>query len=326
MKRNATDKFPREPDLDAQQTATRRKPPSTPSSLTIVPPNPSLPLTAALPSRLGFTSVYNPEDSTALDRVDAFYLVPPARRGDTVYLTYQARPTLQPTETQRDGNFGQSQIPTSMVVPRLMFPARADNQNAFLWAGIERRDEAARCIDTMLGSLYSKGTLPACVAGAGFRTHKRLMDGDGNGLRLQLGSLLRNDKSERPSDDLSNPATGPTTNGLSIPSSKHPESVTFEVGRDTFFLGIREAAHDTDASEWKRDQIYPDLETQLKPLASNRRVTLESIPFGHFKKVVQESIESQSHITHEARCIFGNVELCGPDAPSTIASPSTAAS
>jgi hypothetical protein len=325
MKHNATHQFVRGSDSDAEQTTKRRKTTSTASSSTIAHPKPSLPLTAASPSRLGFTSLYSPENPTALDRVDAFYELPPLKRGDAVYLTYQAKPTPQPTETQGDSNLKQSQIPTSMVVPRLMFPARPGNLHAFKWGDIKRRDEAARCIDTILGSLYSQGTLSASVAGADFRTHKRLMNGDGNTLRLQLGSFLRNEKSERPSDDISNPATGPSTNRPSIPSSNHPENVLLEVGGGIFILNIREAAEHTDASEWEKDKIYPDLETQLKPLPSNRRVTVESIPFGHLEKVLQKSIETQSHITKEARCIFGNVVLCGPDAPSTVASTSTAA-
>jgi hypothetical protein len=318
MKHNATHQFVRGSDSDAEQTKTRREPHSTPSSSTIVPSNSSLPLTAS-PSRLGFTSFYNPQDPTALRRMDAFYDLPQGSKGDAVTLTFHTMAILQPTRTQGSLGPDQSQVHTAIIVPRLMFPARLEDLDAFGWADIGRRNEAAERIDTQLGILYSQGTLSGCVAAANFRTYRRLLNGDGNTFRRQLGTYLRKENAVPTSDVQSSAPTGPATL-----TSKVPESLTVKVGSDIITLNVWEAAKGTDSRDWKEDEYYPNLKKQLKP-PPNRKLTIESNILKTFEENVRESVERQSHITKEARCVFGNVVLCGPDAPRTVATSSSAA-
>jgi hypothetical protein len=315
MEQNATHRSVRASDSDAEQTKTRREPHSTPSSWLFIAPKPSLPSR----SRLGFTSFYNPQDPTALRRMDAFYELAQGSKSNAVTLTFHTMAKPQPIRTQGSLGPEQLEVHTAMIVPRLMFPARSGDLDAFGWADIGRRNEAAERIDTQLGILYSEGTLSGCVAASNFRTYRRLLNGDGNTFRRQLGTYLRKENAVPTSDVRSSAPTGPATL-----TSKVPESLTVKVGSDIITLNIWEAAKGTDSRDWKEDEYYPNLKTQLKP-PPNRKLTMESTILKTFEEEVRESIKSQSHITKEARCVFGNVVLCGLDAPRTVATSSSAA-
>ena len=325
MRYNATHNF-EESNWDAQHTTTTLEPPLTPFS-TIVQPKPSSstnpPLESQASSQPNFLSVVTAEDSTGTTRPDAYYVPPKDKRHHhKVILAFNTSiRNPEPTEHETDQNSEQPQIETVLISARLMLPIKNAKLASREWWNKKRRDEAATWINTNLGTLYTEGALPGCLADRGFLTHSGLMREDGNRFRAQLRLLLQSDENLTPtSDGPADPTSGPSTS-----ASKTPRKPQITVGSDTFDLVIRQTVN---TLAWTDGQFYPDLETPLKALTKHQRYPdpLDNAQMEKYRKSIKESIESQSHITHEARCIFGDAVLCGPDAPRTIASTSTAAS
>ena len=253
-------------------------------------------------------------------RADTFYKRPyPGKRGAHVVLTFQAK--ASPNEKTRTGE----ERDTAMLSVRLMFPTDSADRKAVKWGDVKRRDEAAKWIDDNLGSLYSQGSLSGCVAGGGFRTHGTLMEGDGNTFRLNLGSLLQDLSLKSVSAGLQDPATDPSS---SAPSDKGARTRLYiDLPGGKHVLDIREAAKGTDIDKWEKGQCFDDLQTQLKPKGSNGRVTMENRDYEGLKKRIQKSNQKKSYHTDQARCVFGNVVLCGPrgEMPDTVGSTNTIA-
>ena len=141
-------------------------PPSIPSTSTNVSPQPSHsttpPLQPRAPSHLDFFTVANTENATATTRRDAFYVPPENQRFNNVILAFNTSTAFtRPTTTGTDKKSEQSPIETLCISARLMFPVRDGNIAEWEWWDQDRRDEAARWINTNLGELYSRGT---CLA------------------------------------------------------------------------------------------------------------------------------------------------------------------
>jgi len=236
--------------------------------------------------------------------------------------------SLTPTEPPRTGTDYDSEetpIETLLISAQLRFPVpEGSTAKSYQWSK-ERRDEAALCINIKLGRLYSQGALSGCMAYKNFDTHARLMSGDGAQFCGQLDALLRADEALIPTDDgLADPTSGPST----FPS-KTPTHALITVGSDTFPLEIVQAAPFTGpgTSAWKEGQSYSDPDIPLKHLdkvKKTRRYNDNRIKI--LQKSINESIARQSYKSSKVRSFFGNVVVCGPDAPRTIASTSTAAS
>jgi len=299
---------------------------SNPSTSAIVQPKPSpftIPLSQPQASnQLNFLTAYSPENPTATGRADTFYT--PPEDGRSVILAFHT--SLTPTEPQKCGTDYKSEetpIETLFISAQLRFPVPEGSMaDSYLWSK-ERRDEAALCINTKLGRLYSQGALSGCMAYKNFDTHARLMSGNGAQFCGQLDALLRADEALTPADDgPADPTSGPST----FPS-KTPTHALITVGSDTFPLEIVQAAPFTGpgTSAWKEGQSYFDPDIPLKHLdkvKKTRRFNDNRIKL--LQNSINESIERKSYESSMVRSFFGNVVLCGPDAPRTIASSSTA--
>lgn len=269
------------------------------------------------PTEFGFTSLYNSKDPMDRRRKDAFYEWQPteAARGDApVMLTFQAEMCpKQPTRTGAEQN-------TAMLSVRLMFPAHLGDRNAFGWKDVTRRDEIARWIDTRLGTLCSRGILSGCIAGGSFQSYDLLMQGRGSTFRLQLGSLLRDPDPLSVRDSPSNSANNPSASEPFGNIRKTTERIIMKLWTRNSTLRIREAAEGTDSTNWQEGQYFDDLETQLKPVPS-KAVTYDTTKYRNLKPKIQKSIDDESYRTNSARCVFGNVVVCGPDVEETIGKP-----
>jgi hypothetical protein len=304
------------------------QPTSTPSFLSTVQSKPSpptnLPSEPQVHGQSNFFSVATAEDPTASIRPDAFYVRPEHQRFTNVIFAFNTCTAFtHPTTTGTDKKSEQLPIETLFISARLMFPVRDGNIAEWEWWNQERRDEAARWINTNLSRLYSRGTLSGCMAGRNFWTQSSLMRGSGTSFRLELGTLLRGKTLVPTRDDPLCLTSGPSTY-----ESLTPDGALVKVGSETFPLVIREGNRDPHPSVWEDGQFYSDPDILLKPLTARQKseVTLEPDRMKGFQKSILESIKTQSHISDKIRCIFGDVVLCGPDAPSTVATSSTTAS
>ena len=211
---------------------------------------------------------------------------------------------------------------TAMVTTRLVFPL----EGTVDWRNnMHLRNKAAKCIDTELSRLYSQGFLSGGVACRKFRAHADLMRGDGHTFRLQLGSLLRDPSLKSTSDSPPNTVTNPSTCVPTVEAGETRRPMPMGSGEGSFLLHIREAAETTNIDGWIAGTSFDYLDTQLKETRSKGRATFKPAAFANVKRDIQESIDTESYRTNSARCVFGNVVVCGPDMESTDGSSSTAA-
>lgn len=182
-------------------------------------------------------------------RQDAFYV--PTQKGlnSTIVLALYTEKQTQLDDHENVPSGKQNS--TVMIVPRLLFPAEEDNLDAYGWKSRAKRDLAATWIEDSLDKLQSEKLLTACTAGSTTAGITQLLKGEIRGLRLSLGSILR-DTSLAPSC-VGSPAPffTPECNTLAI---SRFSAVTVD-GID-FKLALRDAVNTQTPTEWQDGQLY----------------------------------------------------------------------
>jgi len=186
-------------------------------------------------------------------RIDAFYAPTLSGPKTTIVLGLYAKPTpTLPTQLDNQDHIPGGKTNSSFsIVPRLYFPAKKDDLDAFGWESRAKRDAAATWIEGNFNKVQSENMLTACLAGTDESGMSKLLSGKINGFLQSLGSVIRD------------PTLVPSCVGRPVPTfspktSQRPilRLAAVTINGINYKLALREAVNTQTPTEWHEGQLY----------------------------------------------------------------------